>query len=75
MTFQNQSAARDRKFRDESQVIDASIVALTLDTPLIDDRWVIVLDPNAIDPDDFAIRLTVADLVDEDDDDQDGEAE
>ena len=55
--------------------IDASIVAFFPEAPLIDDRWVIVLDPRAIDPNDMAIRVTVADLVHDNDEHQDEEAE
>lgn len=53
-------------------VIDASIVAFSPDLTLIDDRWVIVVDPRAIDRNDIAIRLTSANLAGEDDDDQNG---
>lgn len=55
--------------------IDASVVAFTPETPLIDERWVIVLDPRAIDTNDIAIRMTVADLVRDSDEDEAGEAE
>lgn len=55
--------------------IDASIVAFSANAPVIDDRWVIVLDPRAIDANDMAIRMTVADLVHDNNEREDEEAE
>lgn len=80
MTFSNPANSSNRKFSEQSQalndkIIDASIVAFTHETPVIDDRWVIVLDPRAVELDDVAIRLTVTHLVSTDDDNQTGEAE
>ncbi|MEM7791100.1 MAG: hypothetical protein AAF546_06855 [Verrucomicrobiota bacterium] len=76
MTFQKQSKTRDDKVKEKSKAVeevDASIVAFSPEVTLIDDRWVIILDPRAIDRNDIAIRLTAADLAGEDDDNQDGE--
>lgn len=80
MTFRNPAQPNNRKFSEQSQalndrIIDASIVAFTHETPVIDDRWLIVLDPRVIELDDLAIRLTVMDLVSSDDGNQTGEAE
>ncbi|MEL6486144.1 MAG: hypothetical protein AAFQ13_03235 [Pseudomonadota bacterium] len=53
--------------------IDASIVVVTPKALAVDDRWLIVLDPRAIEPVDTVIPISVANLARDTDEDEDAE--